>query len=126
MIHPLLRLVATKPHLLADHAQAYAGLVSEEIGRSVGGFKRRVLLSAIAVGLMAMAAIFAGVALMLWGVMPPSSIQSLWALIAVPGVPALVGVVCLLAGRTQPADTFAGLKQQVAADLAMLRDVSTA
>lgn len=126
MIHPLLRLVATKPHLLADHAQAYAGLVSEEIGRSVGGFKRRVLLSAIAVGLMAMAAIFAGVALMLWGVMPPSSIQSLWALIAVPGVPALVGVVCLLAGRTQQADRFAGLKQQVAADLAMLRDVSTA
>ena len=26
MIHPLLRLIATQPHLLVDHAEAYAEL----------------------------------------------------------------------------------------------------
>jgi len=32
MIHPLLKLVATQPQLLADHAEAYAELVGEEFG----------------------------------------------------------------------------------------------
>ncbi|MEP7099340.1 MAG: hypothetical protein ABI781_02450 [Burkholderiales bacterium] len=126
MIHPLLRLVATQPQLLADHAEAYAGLVGEEIGRSVSGLKQRVLLISIALGLVAVAAVLAGVALMLWAVFPPASIQAPWALIAAPGVPALVAVVCLLVGRSPPPDTFAELKQQVAADLVMLREVSAA
>ena len=48
MIHPLLRLAATQPQLLADHAEAYAGLVGEELGRSVAAGKQRLLLSAVA------------------------------------------------------------------------------
>jgi hypothetical protein len=126
MIHPLLRLVATQPQLLADHAEAYAGLVGEEIGRSVNGLKQRVLLVSIALGLIAVASVLAGVALMLWAVIPPASIQAPWALVAAPGTPALVGVICLLIGRSKPSDTFAELKQQVAADLVMLREVSAA
>ena len=31
MIHPLLRLAATEPHLLGDHVEAYAALVGEEV-----------------------------------------------------------------------------------------------
>lgn len=126
MIHPLLRLVATKPQLLAAHAEAYAGLVSEEIGRSVSGLKQRVLLASIALGLVAVAAVLAGVALMLWAVIPPASIQAPWALVAAPGLPAIVGGVCLLIGRSPPSDTFAELRQQVAADLVMLRGAGAA
>lgn len=126
MIHPLLRLVATQPQLLADHAEAYAGLVSDEIGRSAASFKHRVLLNAIALCLVGVAAVLAGVALMLWATLPPASMQAPWALIAAPGVPAAVAVVCALFGRRQPGDAFAELKQQVAADLVMLREVSAA
>lgn len=125
MIHPLLRLVATQPQLLADHAAAYAGLVGEEIGRSINGVKQRVMLVSIALGLIAVAAVLGGVAVMLWAVIPTASMHAPWALIAAPGVPAVVGVVCLAVGRSPPADTFAELKQQVAADLVMLREVSS-
>jgi len=126
MIHPLLRLVATQPQLLADHAEAYAGLVGEEIGRSVSGIKQRVLLVSVALGLIAVAAVLAGVALMLWAVIPTAGMQAPWALIAAPGVPALIGLICLMVGRSPPPQTFSELKQQVAADLLMLREVSAA
>ena len=126
MIHPLLRLVATQPQLLADHAEAYAGLVGEEIGRSAASFKQRMLLSAIALCLIGVAAVLTGVALMLWAVLPAAGMQAPWALIAAPAVPALIALVCGVAGRHKPTDRFAELKQQVAADLVMLREVSAA
>ncbi len=124
MIHPLLRLVVTQPHLLADHAEAYAGLLGEEVSQTVAGIKQRVLLSAIALGLLALAAVFVGVALMLWAVVPQADMQAPWALLAVPGAPALGGIVCLLIGRTKPGDNFAGLRKQLAADMGLLREVS--
>lgn len=126
MIHPLLRLVATQPQLLADHAEAYAGLVGEEIGRSVTSVKQRLLLNAVALCLVGVAAVLTGVALMLWAVIPVAGMQAPWALIAAPAVPAVIALICVIAGRQKPADAFADLKQQLAADLVMLRDVSTA
>ncbi len=124
MIHPLLRLVATQPHLLADHAEAYAGLVGEEVTQTVAGIKRRVLLSAVALGLLVIAAVLVGVALMLWAVIPRADMQAPWALLAAPGVPALGGMICLLIGRSEPGDSFSGLRQQMAADMMLLREVS--
>ena len=32
MTHPVFRLIATRPQLLVDHAQAYAELLNAEIG----------------------------------------------------------------------------------------------
>lgn len=125
MIHPLLRLMASRPQLLADHAHAYAGLVSEEISRAVIGVKQRVILVAIAFGLIALSAILAGVALMLWAVIPRVDIQAPWALIAAPGVPGLIAAVCLVVGRGEPEAAFAELKKQVDADLSMLREART-
>ena len=48
MLHPLLHLVATQPQLLADHAEAYAELVAEELGDFSVTWKRRALLNAVA------------------------------------------------------------------------------
>lgn len=124
MIHPLLRLIATQPQLLADHAEAYAGLVSDEIGRSASSLKLRVLLNAVALCLVGVVAVLTGVALMLWAVIPTSNMQASWALIAAPAVPAVIAVICVLVGRRKSDDTFAELKRQVAADLVMLREVS--
>ena len=124
MIHPLLRLVATQPQLLADHAEAYAGLVGEELGRTTAALKRRVLLNALALCLLGVAAVLAGVALMFWAVTPAAGIHAPWALMAGPGVPASLALLCALGGRKASEDSFADLKQQLAADLALLREVS--
>ncbi len=126
MIHPLLRLIATKPHLLTDHAEAYAGLVGEEWGKTVAAWKQRALMAGMALGLAVVAAILAGVALMLWAVIPRADIQAPWALLAGPGIPAFAAVFCIVASRRRDSEGFADLRRQVAADLAMLREVSAA
>ena len=125
-IHPLLRLIATQPQLLADHAEAYAGLVGEELDQTAAVWKRRVLLDAMALSLAAVSAVLGGVALMLWAVVPAANIQAPWALIAAPAVPAVLALWCGFEGRRKRADSFVGLRQQVAADLVLLREVSAA
>ena len=61
---------------------------------------------------------------MLWAVVPATSIQAPWALVAAPGVPAIVAIICLAMGRDKPTPSFVDLRQQLAADLVMLREVS--
>lgn len=126
MIHPLLRLVATQPQLLADHAEAYAGLVADELGKTSAVWKQRAMLGVVALSMFAVAVVLAGVALMLWAVMPASAFQAPWALVAAPAVPALAALACGMAAQRDGGVAFATLKQQVAADLVMLREVSAA
>ena len=126
MIHPLLRLIATQPHLLVDHAEAYAELASEEIGKTASQWKWRVALGFVGLFLMGVAAILGGVALMLWAVMPSTNIQAPWALVAGPLIPAVIALGCLIRARQQPPSTFDALKKQIRADLRMVREVSNA
>lgn len=126
MIHPLFLLIATRPQLLADHAEAYAELVATEVGHVSAAWKRRALLYAVALGCLAVGAVLAGVALMLWAVIPVASMQAPWVLIVAPLLPVAVAVGCLLAARS-PGDSsgFDSIRQQMKADLAMLREVGT-
>ena len=99
MLHPLLHLIATKPQLLADHAQAYAELAAVEVGEFSAAWKRRVALFTVAAFCMGLAVVLAA-----------------------------LGAACLLAGRAQmkngKTSAFANLREQVKADLLMLREVS--
>jgi len=125
MIHPLLHLIATQPQLLADHAEAYAELVGEELAKTAAFWKMRVALNVVALALIGLGALLAGVALMLWAVTPPQNVQVPWALWAGPGVPIVLAVICfLVANKTPPANAFVSVKQQLKADLRMLREVS--
>ena len=128
MLHPLFHLIATQPQLLGDHAQAYGELLGSELATQAADLKRRALLSALALCLMGVAAVLAGVALMLWFTLVPAPPQSaLWALTLVPGVPALLAVVCALLVRSPGSTTdpaFAELRRQVQADMALLRGLS--
>lgn len=126
MIHPLLRLIATQPHLLVDHAEAYAELASEELGKTATLWKWRVVLSVVALFLIGVAVVLAGVAVMLWAVIPASGIHAPWALFAAPLVPAAIGVGCLIKARQRPPGSFDALKRQMRADLLMVREVSNA
>jgi len=128
MIHPLLHLVSTQPQLLGEHAEAYAELLSAELGRVGTDWKRRALLNAVALCSLGVTAMLAGVALMLWAVIPPAQIQAPWALVCAPLVPALLAMACLLALPRASAGgggAFASLRQQLRADMALLRELGS-
>lgn len=125
MIHPLLRLVVTQPHLLADHAGAYADLVGGEAARTAKAYAIRAAAGLLAFVLAIIFLILAGVALIFWAVTPASNIQAPWALIVGPAVPAILAVVAVLVALKETESPFAEIKQQVAADLSMLRQVSS-
>lgn len=126
MIHPLFLLIATRPQLLADHAEAYAELVATELGLVSAAWRRRALFYAVALACLAAAAVLAGVALMIWAVTPVATMQAPWVLVVVPLLPMAVAVGCLLAIRSRgDASGFDKIQQQMKADLAMLREVGT-
>ena len=125
MLPPLLHLIATRPQLLADHAEAYLDLMGEELGRVSNNWKRRALLNAVALCSLGVAAVLGGVALMLWAVTPVADLHAPWALIAAPLLPLATALVCLLTatGQDDERAAFSTLRQQVQADMLMLREV---
>ena len=125
-MHPLFALLATRPQLLLDHAQAYSALFLEEFNQAFTSWQRRVALQAVALCCLAVAAMLAGVALMLWAVSPDLHIHVYWVLLVVPLLPLLAAVVCLwLAQQSTGNDVFATLSRQISADAAMLRAASS-
>ena len=127
MLHPLFHVIANRPQLLAEHAQAYAELVSAEIGTVTAAWKRQALLNAVALCCLAVAAVLAGVALMLWAVIPPVQVQAPWALLAAPLLPLLVALGCLWAARLPDnGGAFDSVRRQVQADLMLLREAGAA
>jgi hypothetical protein len=121
MSHALFHLIATRPQLLLDHAQAYAELANADLDEVTGAWRRRVRLVAGALCSGCVAAVLAGVALMLWAVVPAAQIEAPWALVAAPLLPALVALGCLVAARVgDDPRAFSHLKAQVQADLLML------
>jgi hypothetical protein len=127
VIHPLLRLIATQPQLLADHAEAYADLLGEEIGAATARWKRQAVLAAVGLCLLGVSAVLGGVALMFWAVMRPEDIQAPWALVVAPLLPLAIAIGCFVAANRSsvPSSPFDNLRQQMRSDVAMLREVST-
>lgn len=126
-MHPLFLLLATRPQLLADHAEAYAELVAVEVNRMSATWTRLALLNAMALCSLSVAMALAGVALMLWAVMPALPAQAPWVLIVLPLLPLAAAVGCLLAmQRDGQREAFDNLRQQLKADVLMLREVATA
>lgn len=125
MMHPVLGLLATQPHLLLEHAEAYADLVADDIGAVSTGWKRRLTFVAAALCCAGVAAVLTGVAVMLWAITPEVRAQTPWALIIVPLLPTLATLACLMAARAAGSrSAFHNVRQQVQADMAMLREVS--
>jgi hypothetical protein len=122
---PFLRLVSTQPELLGDHAQAYAELIASELGSVGANLKRRALLTALAICGIGVGAVLAGVALMLWAVMPAVQPPGLWALVLVPLLPFALACACLAAAQREGQEVaFGHLRRQAAADIAMFRQAT--
>jgi len=126
MIHPLLRLLVSQPHLLTDHLQAYADLVGEEVAQAKARLARQALWYAVAAALAAMAVLLGGVALLLWAAVPTATMPAPWALLILPGGLAVSAAVCLVVGRASGEPPFANLQRQLAADAALLREAGEA
>lgn len=127
MIHPLLRLAATEPHLLGDHVEAYASLVGEEVSKASTSWVTRIGLYVVAVAMIAVGLVLVGVSLLLVAAIPASGFPAPWALIVVPLVPFILAAVSVLVARSKPAVSgFEKIKNQLNADMAMLREVSAA
>ena len=126
MLHPLLHLIATRPNLLADHAEAYADLVATQVGSSFNAAKRRAIFYAAALCGTGVTAVLIGVAVMVWAVIPAEVMQAPWALVAVP-LPALLATIgCLMAARKPGVEgAFDVVREQINADVAMLREAGT-
>jgi hypothetical protein len=125
-MHILLKLIMARPHLLADHAKAYAELIASDCSDASVVFTRRAILGGSGLIFLLVATVLAGVALLLCAVIPAAQIQAPWALIVVPLVPLAASVVCLVSmralGHLSP---FANLRNQARADMEMLRESST-
>jgi uncharacterized membrane protein YqjE len=127
MIHPLLHLVATKPHLLSDHVHAYSELISAEVGKTTKRWVSTAVLYGAAAFLLLLGLIFSGIALMLLAIVPPDDMYAPWLLIAVPLVPLAAGVFCFFKAKADPKETaFQTIKEQLKTDAAMLREVGAA
>lgn len=127
MIHPLFRLVAAEPQMVADHLGGYCDLLGDELREVGSDWTRRLLLRFAAVGLAAVAFALAGAAIMLWAVTAPDDLHAAWALVVVPLVPVVAALVCALAARgAGPEVGFSSLRKQFAEDARLLREAAAA
>src|ERR1700754_3269511 len=99
MIHPLLRLITTEPHLLGDHVEAYADLVGEEVKKTGAAWGLRAALYAATLCLAGVGLVLTGVAAMLWAATPAANLHTPWVLVAVPVLAFVLAAVCFLIAR---------------------------
>jgi hypothetical protein len=125
MIHPLFRLIASEPQMLATHVEAYSELVAEEVGAVTSQWKKRAALHAVSGICALLALIMVGVALMLWAVIPVAEMRAPWMLFVAPAIPVVLAVWAHFAAKAPVAEHgFKTIREQLAADAAMLRSVS--
>ncbi len=123
MIYPLLRLIATRPQLLLDHCEAYADLVVAETTLATSHWTQKAVLTMAAAFSLVVAVTLTGVAVMIWAVTPVITGPITLALTGAPLVPWILALACVIAARTRgPGGNMQVLRQQLSADMALLRE----
>jgi hypothetical protein len=122
MAHPLFRLVAARPQLLAEHLAAYAELLAEALGSTASLVQRRLACQVVAVACAAVGTGLAGVAVMLWAALPAHSMREPWLLVVTPAVPWAIAVgAAAMSAAVVPGQWLASVRRQWAEDAEMLR-----
>jgi hypothetical protein len=127
LLHPMVRLTMARPGLLADHVQAYTELAASELQCALARWTRLGLLRLGVLCGGVVGCLLAGVALMLWAMLPAALGQNPWVLLAVPLPPFLLAWCCWrIASRPNPVGAFDNLRGQLVADLDLLRHAGAA
>lgn len=122
MIHPVYKVLAAKPELLAQHLGGYAQLARTQAAEALRAARQRLLLLGLCLASGLLGVGLAGVAALLAAALPLPAMPAPWLLAALPGTLILVGAVAGWAFVQQPpAWTWDELQAQAAADLALLR-----
>lgn len=127
MLHPVIHVLATRPLWLAEHAEAYTELAAAELADAALQGRRAVLRVALNLCALGVSATLAGVALMLWAVLPALPVATAWVLWAAPAAPLAIAALAWSVQQRARRDTcFTVLRQQWQADLALLREAAAA
>lgn len=125
MTHPLFTLLVTQPHLLGNHADAYTELLSAEFASALEDLKKQAKLSAGVLFGWVVSAVLAGVSLLLLAVIPQAHMPAPWALIVIPLLPVAAALWYQSSLKRNPSDpAFGKIRQQLQADLALLREAA--
>jgi hypothetical protein len=123
MFHPLIKMLATRPEMLAEHVGAYAELAAAETAYAVEQMRTKALVGAGSALLGLIGLIFAGVALLLCGALPVDDMPAAWLLVVVPALPLLgaIGGALWLKSRP-PTPSFSRLREQMERDNGLMQE----
>ncbi|MDT7835036.1 hypothetical protein [Aquabacterium sp. OR-4] len=123
MFHPLIRLLASKPHLVAQHLGGYVELASAQAQEAARSLQGRLVWSAGAVAGLSAGTLLGGVAALLAAALPVSAMPAPWLLLVGPALPLAAGAGCAWMARRRPvAWTLAPMREQLAADAALFAE----
>jgi hypothetical protein len=123
MVHPMLKMLATRPELMAEHFGAYAELAAAEASEAAALWRGRLLWAVATGGFVLLALMFGGTALLLLGALPREAMPAPWLLALVPLLALVLAAACFITLRSRPAAApFAQLRQQVEVDAALLAE----
>ena len=126
MLHPLIHTLATRPGLLAEHLAGYGELITVQAGEIVSQVQATAVIAALAGLCAALGLIFGGVSLLLVGAVHIDDMPYPFLLLAVPLLFLALAGLCWLRLRQRPvALTLGPLREQVAADAALLREAGS-
>ena len=127
MFHPLIRLSASKPHLLAQHLGGYADLAAAQAADAAQALQRRLMLGAALAGCLLVGVVMVGMAVLLVAVVPLSAMPAPWLLLAAPALPLLAAAVMAWKLRSHTWNwSSAEWRAQFMADLQLLDEAGTA
>lgn len=126
MFKQLLKIILLPPALISAHAQGYVGLVSEVGWRFWRALKNKCWMYGLSALALALALVFGGVALMLWGTLPMTDAPQAWLLWALPGSCLLTSGLCGWRARSLPMPSvWQDIQSQWHLDLAVIRAADT-
>ena len=116
----------TQPHLLGEHAEAYAALVGEEAKKVSTSLAVRIGLYVGAGVLALIGMVLVGVALLLRASISSVDYPAGWALLVVPLAPFLIAAVMVFVAGAKPIEKAVDtVKKQMKSDMDLLREVSS-
>ena len=119
MLPPLLKIIINEPRLLSEHLEAYSHLFVKDVTLWKASIQRRIKWKIILAGNLFLFILFAGIALMLWGI----SQSNHWSLAVVPLIPLTLVIIAafMQPGEDSIRKPFETLKKQFSSDVQMLK-----